>query len=36
MLDLRLLYELDITRWLIMAAVFYGVVRLTKFLLIRK
>lgn len=36
MLDLRLLYEVDIIKYLIMISVFYGVVRLTKYLIIRK
>lgn len=36
MLDFRLLYEIDIMKYLIMVSVFYGVVRLTKYLIIRK
>lgn len=36
MLDFRLLYEIDIIKYLIMISVFYGVVRLTKYLIIRK
>lgn len=36
MLDFRLLYEIDIMKYLIMVSVFYGIIRLTKYLLMRK
>ena len=36
MLDLRLLYETDIMKWLIMASVVYGIFRIVKKLMLRK
>lgn len=36
MLDLRLLYETDIMKWLIMISVFYGIFRLVKKLITRR
>lgn len=36
MLDLRLLYEIPIIRYLIMVSIFYGVFRIVKYLMIRK
>lgn len=36
MLDLNLLTQVEVIKYLIMISVFYGVVRLTKYLMIRK